>query len=123
VGQPGKNVARLGRYRLAITLVAAAFATSAALYAKLPAIIPTHWNAAGVIDAWTPKSRGAFIIPAVTLVIVALLIVFEPIQIEEDAAEPRLRRYPAMVAGVAGLTFCFNLGVLMAGMGWHLALP
>lgn len=114
---------RLGRYWVALTLVAAAFATSALLYPRLPAIIPTHWGADGVIDGWMPKLRGAFLIPGLALAIVALLIVFEPIQIQEDAGDLRIRYYPIIVAGVAGLIFFFNVLVLMAGMGWHLALP
>lgn len=114
---------KLGRYWLAMTLVAAAFATSVVLYPKLPAIIPTHWNAAGVINGWMPKWRGAFVAPVVSLVIVACLILFEPIQIEEDGDDLKVRYYPIIVAGVAGLNFFVNLWVLMAGMGWHRALP
>jgi uncharacterized membrane protein len=106
-----------------MTLVAAAFATSVVLYPRLPAIIPTHWNAAGVINGWMPKSRGAFVAPVVSLVIVACLILFEPIQIEEDGDDLKVRYYPTIVAGVAGLNFFVNLWVLMAGMGWHRALP
>lgn len=113
---------RLGCYWLAMTLVAAAFAFSAAFYPRLPVIIPTHWNAHGVIDGWMPKSRGAFVIPGVALVIVAFLILFEPIQIQEDASDLKARYYPTIVAGVAGLNFFFNLQVLEAGMGWHLAI-
>ena len=114
---------KLGRYWLAMTLVAAAFGTSVALYPRLPAIIPTHWNAAGAINGWMPKSRGAFVAPVVSLVIVVCLILFEPIQIEEDGDDLKVRYYPTIVAGVAGLNFFVNLWVLMAGMGWHRALP
>jgi uncharacterized membrane protein len=106
-----------------MTLVAAAFATSVVLYPRLPAIIPTHWNAAGVINGWMRKSRGAFVAPVVSLVIVACLILFEPVQIEEDGDDLKVRYYPTIVAGVAGLNFFVNLWVLMAGMGWHRALP
>ncbi|MGH8200038.1 MAG: SdpI family protein [Steroidobacteraceae bacterium] len=114
---------KFGRYWLAMTLVAAAFATSVVLYPRLPAIIPTHWNAAGVINGWMPKSRGAFVAPVVSLVIVAGLILFEPIQIEEDGDDLKVRYYPTIVASVAGLNSFANLWVLMAGMGWHRALP
>jgi uncharacterized membrane protein len=113
---------RVGRYWLAMTLVAAAFATSAALYARLPAIIPTHWNAAGLIDGWSPKSIGAFFAPVVSLVIVAFLILLEPLTIGEDADDRKVRYYPTIVAGVAGLCFLTDLWVLAAGMGWRGAL-
>jgi uncharacterized membrane protein len=114
---------RFSRYWLAMTLVAAAFATSIALYPRLPAIMPTHWNAAGEIDGWMPKSRGAFVAPVVALVIVGALILFEPIQILEDAADLKFRYYPTIVAAVAGVNFFVNLMVLMAGLGWRRGLP
>ena len=116
-------MSRLGRFWLAMTLVVAAFATSLALYARLPAIIPTHWNAAGLIDGWMPKSSGAFVAPGASLVIVAFLILFQPIRIQEDADDLKVRYYPTIVAGVAGVCFFANLWVLTAAMGWHGAVP
>ncbi len=114
---------KLGRYWLAISLVAAAFATSAALYPMLPAIIPTHWNAAGAIDAWMPKLRGALVAPIGSLVTVACLILFKPIQIEEDSDDLKVRYYPTIVAGVAAIWLFGNLSVLTYGMGWRHDMP
>ena len=113
----------LGRYWLAISLVAAAFATSAALYPTLPAIIPTHWNAAGVINGWMPKLRGAFVAPIGSLVTVLCLILFEPSEIDADDAELKVRYYPTIVAGVAAIWLFGNLSVLTYGMGWRHDMP
>ena len=113
----------LGRYWLAISLVATAFATSAALYPMLPAIIATHWNAAGVINGWMPKLGGAAVAPIGSLVTVACLILFEPIQIEEDGDDLKVRYYPTIVAGVAAIWLFGNLLVLTSGMGWRHDIP
>ena len=113
----------LGRYWLAISLVATAFATSAALYPMLPAIIATHWNAAGVINGWMPKLGGAAVAPIGSLVTVACLILFEPIQIEEDGDDLKVRYYPTIVAGVAAIWLFGNLSVLTYGMGWRHDIP
>ncbi len=113
----------LGRYWLAISLVVAAFATSAALYPLLPAMIPTHWNAAGVIDGWMPKLGGVVVAPVGSLVTVACLILFEPIQIEEDGDDLKVRYYPTIVAGVAAIWLFGNLSVLTYGMGWRHDIP
>ena len=113
----------LGRYWLAISLVATAFATSAALYPMLPAIIATHWNAAGVINGWMPKLGGAAVDPIGSLVTVACLIVFEPIQIEEDGDDLKVRYYPTIVAGVAAIWLFGNLSMLTYGMGWRHDIP
>ena len=113
----------LGRYWLAISLVAAAFATSAALYPTLPAIIPTHWNAAGVINGWMPKLRGAFVAPIGSLVTVLCLILFAPSEIDADDADLKVRYYPTIVAGVAAIWLFGNLSVLTYGMGWRHDMP
>lgn len=115
---------RLGRLWLAMTFVVAAFATSAALYGRLPAIIPTHWSAAGVVDGWMPKSEGAFVAPGTALVIFVFLVLIEPRPTDEDP-ETRLkvRHYPVLVAAVSGFIFYVNAVVLMAGMGVHLDTP
>jgi len=116
----------LGRYWLAVTLVAAAFATSAALYHGLPATIPIHWNARGVIDGWAPKWEGVLIAPCTGLVIAALLILFGPWR-EQDGwdaeEEARAHYHPTIVALVAGICCYVNAVVLIAGMGWHLDIP
>lgn len=119
---------KLGRHWLALTLVAAAFATSIALYPRLPAIIPTHWNAAGVINGWMPKAEGAFIGPGLALVIILFLILIEPAQSPPaptggDRERLPARNYPSIVATVAGICLYATVGVLMAGMGWHMDMP
>lgn len=113
----------LRRFRLAVLLVAATLALSVLFYPRLPEVIPTHWSAAGVVDGWMPKWRGAFFSPALSLVLVACLIVFEPIRIQEDVGGLDPQYYPMIVAGVAGLIFFVNLWMLLAGLGWHPALP
>jgi immunity protein, SdpI family len=116
-------VRSLGRYWLALTLVAAGIATSVVLYPRLPAIIPIHWNAAGVINGWMPKSEGAFIGPGLALVITLFLILIEPVPTPAtqagDDRESLARYYPTIVAAVAGICLYATVGVLMAGMGWH----
>ncbi|MGH8290151.1 MAG: SdpI family protein [Steroidobacteraceae bacterium] len=112
-----------GRFWLAMMLVAASFAAAAALYGRLPATIPTHWNAQGVIDGWMPKSQGVFIGPGMALVISLFLILIEPAQTEEDPDGLKARYYPTIVAAVSGICFYCTIGVLMAGMGWHVDMP
>lgn len=113
----------LGRYWLAMSFVAAAFATSALLYGRLPAIMPTHWNDQGMIDGWMPKSRGAVVIPGTALVIVVFLVLLAPSSEEESAPTWKSRHFPTIVAAAAGFMLCVNALVLMAGLGWHLDMP
>jgi immunity protein, SdpI family len=111
-----------------MTLVAAAFIASIVLYPRLPAVIPTHWNAAGVINGWMPKAAGAFIGPGLALVITLFLILIEPAhtpptQAGGDRESPQTRYYPTIVAAVAGICLYATVGVLMAGLEWRLDMP
>jgi uncharacterized membrane protein len=45
---------------LPLALIALTAAYLATVYAAAPAIIPTHFNAAGVADAYSPKTVGSF---------------------------------------------------------------
>ncbi len=48
---------------LAVALVVAALATTAAAYRLLPDPMPTHFNWQGEADAWGAKSWGAWLLP------------------------------------------------------------
>jgi uncharacterized membrane protein len=44
------------------------------VYSRLPELVPTHWNAAGVVDAWTRRSyKVVFQMPAVQLFMTAIM--------------------------------------------------
>jgi uncharacterized membrane protein len=60
---------------LSLGLVIVSFAMTAALYSKLPQLVPTHWNARGVVDGFMPKPWGPFILPLVMLGVYLLLMV------------------------------------------------
>ncbi len=47
------------------------------LYPKLPAMVPTHWNFAGVIDGYSPKLFATLLMPSI-MIIIYLLITFLP---------------------------------------------
>lgn len=45
-----------------------------AVFPRLPARVPTHWNAYGQVDGWMSRSAGAFLFPAIASALVALLL-------------------------------------------------
>ncbi len=57
---------------IGLLVVAAALAASALLYSKLPAQVPIHWNAAGEIDGYGSRLMGAFLMPAIMLLILGI---------------------------------------------------
>jgi uncharacterized membrane protein len=58
---------------ISLGLIAGTATLTAALYEKLPATIPTHFNLRGVADGWMSREVGAWLLPAVALVTLATL--------------------------------------------------
>jgi uncharacterized membrane protein len=59
---------------LEAALLLAPFAVIAALWNKLPARIPVHWNLRGDVDRWaSSKSIEIFLLPLIAIAVVALL--------------------------------------------------
>ncbi len=46
------------------------------LFDQLPAEIPTHWNAAGEVDAYMPKMKAIILFPSIALLVTLLFPLF-----------------------------------------------
>lgn len=112
---------------------------SIALYDRLPDPVPTHWNRHGVADGFTPKPFGAFLAPAVVLVLVSLLAAIPRMSPEGFKVDAFERSYNTIAlastalvgtilstsilegAGIAALRIdfvvLFGLGLLLAVIG------
>ena len=53
-------------------VIIVAFIASAAVYQDLSERMPTHWNMSGEVDGWTRLPWGAFVIPLMLLVGLAM---------------------------------------------------
>lgn len=104
----------LGPVLAGVLLVAAL-----AVYAKLPAELPTHWNASGEVDGWMSKSIAAFLPAALTLGIWALLAVLPRFDPRREHYE---RFWPTywLIANVVLLFLALVTGASLAvGLGWR----
>jgi uncharacterized membrane protein len=113
----------LRRYGLALVFTAAALAIAAIAYQRLPEQVPVHWNLRGVADGSMPKLLGAFIIPALTVILTALLIMIEPRAVRSASSGSMPRVYPKVVATVSGFLLFITAVVVSAGMGAQLSVP
>jgi uncharacterized membrane protein len=48
---------------------------SGVLWQGLPERVPTHWNLEGKADGWGPRWQAAWLLPCVSLAVVALISV------------------------------------------------
>jgi uncharacterized membrane protein len=86
-------------------LLAALWAFALAVYARLPARVPTHWNLRGEVNGWGGPG-SAFLIPAIATAMAALILVLPRI-------DPR-REHWARFRDVLHLT----VNVLVLFLGW-----
>ncbi len=105
------------KYLVALLLVAVAFGASAYFYSQLPDRMATHWNASGNADGTMAKPWGAFLMPALTAGLLALLAVLPNIDpLRENVATFRdhydlfVVLFVAFMLYVHALVILWNLG-------------
>ncbi|HEX7681557.1 MAG TPA: SdpI family protein [Thermoanaerobaculia bacterium] len=90
-----------------LALFIAAVALSAAVYSRLPASVPIHWNAAGAVDDYAPKAIGAFLLPAIMLALAGVFAALPAISPSGFDIEGRSRAYRAILL----IILVFMLGI------------
>jgi uncharacterized membrane protein len=103
---------------VAIVLVVAAWAASAALYPSLPAQIPTHWNIRGEVDGYGAKEWAAFLMPGVMtgmLLLFAFLPALSPRNFEVDSFRSTYLFVMVLVIGLFAYIHGLTLFAASAG--------
>jgi uncharacterized membrane protein len=60
--------------QITLLLIIFSFLYGAYLYPQMPDRIASHWDARGQVDGYMPKAAGLFLIPAISLILFAVLI-------------------------------------------------
>lgn len=112
---------------LALVLIAMTVVVSALFQADLPDPVPTHWNAAGEVDGWTPKPWGVWLWPALTAGLYALLLVLPWISPKGFRLDSARRVYDivafVLVAFLAAIQLTAFLDALGKGPGVAALVP
>ena len=103
-------------------IVAIAAAASLAVYSRMPATVPTHWDLVGRPNGWSSRQWGAWVMP-LALLGMAVLVRFLP------AIDPRGNNYSKFTGAFEGIiisVMLFMLGlhiiILMAALGYPVAM-
>jgi Predicted integral membrane protein len=99
-----------------VVLIIAAVVLSIAVYSRLPANIPKHWNAAGEIDGYAPKATGAFLIPAAMLVLAGVFAALPAISPSGFEIEQRSRAYRAIFLTILVFMLGLHVFILLSAM-------
>ena len=107
----------LRREILSLILLAAAFGFPAALYSRLPAKYPTHWNFQGRPDGFTEKPWGPFVVPLVMTGLYLLLLVLPRISPKGYRFESFLGVWEIVRTAILAFLFLIHVLVLLAATG------
>ncbi|HEX6764519.1 MAG TPA: SdpI family protein [Polyangiaceae bacterium] len=102
---------------LGLGFVMGSFALVAAFYERLPALVPTHWNARGVADGFMPKQVGAFLSPAITASVWILFLVIPRVSPRGYRIERFQTAYDIINLAMLAVFFSLGVIVLLAGSG------
>ena len=94
------KITRLNWLTLLVAL--AMFGVAAWYYPALPDPVPTHWNAAGEVDGWTPKPWGVWLFPMITLGIMAILMLLPVVSPKGFRLDSARRAYDIVIFIIAG---------------------
>ncbi|RKH82529.1 SdpI family protein [Corallococcus sp. AB045] len=102
---------------LSLGFVVVAFAMAFMLYGQLPESIPTHWNAEGVVDGYTPKPWGPFVLPLVMAAVYLVLVAVPRISPRGYRVERFQGVFEGIQAVLVAFLFLLNALVLLSGIG------
>ena len=102
---------------LSLALVAASFILTAAFYDRLPESVPTHWNASGVADGFTPKPWGPFLLPLTMLGVLVLLFILPRISPRGYRMDRFQGVFEILQAAILAFLLLVTLLALLAGIG------
>jgi len=109
---------KISRVNLAsLGLVVLAFLMAGALYTRLPAWVPTHWNASGRADGFIAKPWGPFILPLVTAGACLLMLLIPRISPRGFRVERFQRVFEIIQVTIVAFLFLVTTLVMLAGAG------
>lgn len=109
---------------LSIVLIVIASIISTAVYNQLPQRVASHWNTANQVDGYMSRFWGAFLMPVVTVGMLALFLLLphiDPLKANVEKFRAAFNGFIAWMVAfmlyVHGLTLAWNLGFDQFDMG------
>ena len=99
-------------------LIAGTFIFSAALYPRLPDRVATHWGIGGQQNGWSNRAVGAFLLPAILVVLWGLLRWLPRIDPRRENYAMFQSRYDLVVNVILTLLVGLHLMVFAVALGW-----
>jgi uncharacterized membrane protein len=107
----------------ALLIIAAQILVSLVTYPFLPAIVPTHWNAAGQVNGYAPKWVNALLFPLISIgifVLIRLLLVAGPRLGYQNSRRANLEIVNFIINGVLLLMLVLQLVATAFSLGMNI---
>jgi uncharacterized membrane protein len=95
---------------------------SAAMYSKLPAEIPSHWDAHGQINGTVARAWGAWLMPVVLLAMAIILPRLPQIDPRRENYEKFQSSYDLVVDAVMTMIAIMHVAMLGIAVGWPIRM-
>jgi uncharacterized membrane protein len=103
---------------LALLIVVASFFVGAYFYPILPDRVASHWNVAGEVDGYITKFWGAYLMPMMGVVLLALLFIIPRI----DPQKHNIAKFVKYFDGFIVLLFLFLVYIYGLAIAWNLGV-
>ncbi len=87
-------------------------------YPQMPAIMPSHWNIAGEIDGYTPKSTALFLMPILSVLMLLLFMWFPKADPKQENVAHNQPYYEKVVLLIIAFLFYIYCLTLLASLGY-----
>jgi len=103
---------------LAIALVALSFATGILAHPSMPSRMASHWNVAGEVDGYMGRDAGVFLMPALSVFLLALFYALPLIDPKKENYAAFQKEYDELVAITIGFLYYIYLLTLAHNFGY-----
>ncbi len=103
---------------IVLFLIIVSFALAIYLYPSMPGKMPTHWNSKGVVDGYSSKALGLFLMPSI-LVFIWLLFYFIPkVAVYKNHFKQHEKEYNSFKVIIALFLFILYIVTILATKGY-----
>lgn len=110
------------RKRYPWLVVIAMLVFTAVVFNRLPEQLPTHWDARGVVNGWTSRMFGAWLMPAIATLMAILLPWLPAIDPKRANYEKFRPSYDLVINSVVTMIGVLHVAMLGVALGWPVSM-
>lgn len=103
-------------------IVALAILFTAMVYGRLPDQMPTHWNRDGVVDGYSSRAFGAWLLPGILVVTAVVMPRLPSIDPRRENYAKFRPTYDLVINGIMTTMLVLDVAMLGAALGWPVSM-